>query len=211
MPRLRRTSATAAALAAVAFAATACGGARDITEDKLAVLQNEWWEWVMSSPVDRHPLTDTTGEFCAEAQPDDIWFLAGTFGDSAGTVTRTCEIPADLPVFLPAVSILSAGPGVFESSPGAPVQGCLEVKGQLSGTITLDGEPLVLEREDGSQINANGVMGNPLTHDLSGVTGAGCGLWARIEPLTEGSHTLEVRGEAPGFATAVDYVLTVTG
>lgn len=208
MPTNARKVLTTAALAVVLFAVAACGGARDIREDELAVLQNEWWDWVMSTPVDRHPVTDTTGQFCAEAQPDDIWFLAGTFGESADVVSRTCAIPAERPIFLPAVNILSAGV-VFPSGPGAPVQGCLDVKGQMSGTVTLDGEPLVLEREDGSQVNVKGVMGNPLTNDLSTISGAGCGLWARIEPLSPGAHTLSIRGEAPGFATAVDYSLTV--
>lgn len=200
------------AVTALALVTTACGGARDLSEENISVLQNEWWAWVMSSPVDRHPVTDTTGGFCAEAQPDDIWFLAGTFGDSAGVVARTCEIPGDRPVFLPAVNILSAGASVSGTGGGAPVQDCIAVQGQLSGVVTLDGEDVVLDRVDGAQINVgSGVMGNPLTNDLSGISGAGCGLWARIEPLPVGEHTLTIRGEAPGFTTAVDYTLTVTG
>ncbi|MEV0645161.1 hypothetical protein AB0I28_07845 [Phytomonospora sp. NPDC050363] len=209
MPLIRSLRA-AAAVAVVALVATACGGARDLSEEKPTALQNEWWSWVMSAPVHRHPVTDTTGEFCAEAQPDDLWFLAGTFGETGGTVTRTCQIPAGRPIVVPAVNILVPSGAVFEEGPVA-VLGCVEVQGQLSGSVALDGEELVLDQIDGAQINVgSGVMGNPLTRDLSGIDGAGCGLWARIEPLSPGEHTLAIRGEAPGFSTAVDYVLTVT-
>src|ERR1043165_903228 len=194
VPRLRRLFATAAALAGVAFSAAGCGGARDIASDKLPVLQNEWWDWVVASPVDRNPVTDTTGEFCGEAQPEDVWFLAGTFGEEAGPVDRECAMPAGLPVFVPAVNLL-AFPGVT----GEPESmACVEVMGQMSGVVTLDGADVVLEKVEGAQVTVKGVMGNPISHDLSMVTGAGCGLWARIQPLAAGLHNLTIRGEMPG-------------
>ncbi|GIG70816.1 signal protein [Phytomonospora endophytica] len=205
MPWVRRAI-TAAPLAAALLAATACGGARDIAADKLPVLQNEWWDWVVSSPVDRNPVTDTTGAFCGEGQPDDIWFLAGTFGDAAGPVDRACEMPAGVPILVPAVNLLA-----LPDLSGAPEsQACLEVMGQMSGVITLDGAEVLLEKVEGAQVTVKGVMGNPISHDLSMVSGAGCGLWARIAPLAPGAHTLTIRGEMPGANVDVDYALTVT-
>src|SRR5688572_18335543 len=50
----------------------------------------KWWQWVMSIPADRNPLTDTTGEFADESQSGPVWFAAGTFGNSA---ERSYTIP----------------------------------------------------------------------------------------------------------------------
>lgn len=193
---------------AVLAVSVACGGARGLSGEKLPVLQNEWWDWAVSSPVDRNPVTDTTGAHCAEAQPGDKWFLAATFGDMAGTIARSCAIPAGRPIFVPAVSVLAL-PAPTATAPVS--RECAAMEGQMSGTITLDGVEVVLEKVEAAQVTVVGVMGNPVSRDLSPISGAGCGLWARIEPLSAGTHTLLIRGDAPGFTAAVDYTLTVSG
>ena len=43
-------------------------------------LSARWWQWVSEIPGYENPLFDTTGEFAAVGQPDDVWFLAGTMG-----------------------------------------------------------------------------------------------------------------------------------
>jgi hypothetical protein len=48
-------------------------------------LAARWLQWVRSIKPNRSPVSDTTGLFAAEAQPQDVWFLAGTFG---GAVKR---------------------------------------------------------------------------------------------------------------------------
>src|SRR5262245_5305476 len=50
----------------------------------------EWWQWALGIPGAASPLTDTTGEHCAQRQVDKVWFLAGSF--SSEPVVRSCEI-----------------------------------------------------------------------------------------------------------------------
>jgi hypothetical protein len=53
---------------------------------------NKWFSWLMSMPMDKTAMKDSTGEFCAEKQNDkDVFFLAGaTPGDN---VVRHCKVP----------------------------------------------------------------------------------------------------------------------
>src|SRR4051812_12486516 len=57
-----------------------------------------WWQWVLSIPADRNPLTDETGEFAGEGQEGPVWFGAGTFGDS---VERSYSMPTGKALFIP--------------------------------------------------------------------------------------------------------------
>src|SRR5687768_8585750 len=49
----------------------------------------QWWQWILSYPVDENPGTDTTGEDCSKGDFGDTFFLAGTFG---GKAERECTI-----------------------------------------------------------------------------------------------------------------------
>src|SRR3954464_14268251 len=64
-----------------------------------------WWQWALSQPASTNPLTDTTGEFCAQAQRGRMWFLAGTTGGPA--VTRRCTVPAGKSLLFPIVNSFS--------------------------------------------------------------------------------------------------------
>lgn len=193
-----RDLARLAAVTVLLVLVSGCG--RDVSSERIEQLQNEWWDWAASSPVDRNPVLDTTGVLCGEKQPDDLWFLAGTFPErTSGPVSRRCTIPEGLPIVLPAVNVLADD-----------VYGCLDVKDQMSGVVTLDGADVPLERVDGAQVGVSGVMGNPVTPDLLVYTYTGCGLWARIAAPSPGPHTLTVTGSSPGFATDVTYALDVT-
>ncbi|MCX4536044.1 hypothetical protein OHA79_13165 [Streptomyces sp. NBC_00841] len=67
-----------------------------LSNEEGGALAGRWWKWALSAPDDRSPVKDTTGEHAAWNQPDDLWFLAGTYG---GRVVRRCAIPSDRPVF----------------------------------------------------------------------------------------------------------------
>jgi len=59
----------------------------------------QWQELVLGVPKAENPLTDTTGQYCAQRQADRVWFLAGTF--DTGTAVRACDIPARKALFFP--------------------------------------------------------------------------------------------------------------
>src|SRR5215510_7055933 len=70
----------------------------------------EWWQWALGIPADVNPLTDTTGEHCAQRQVDQVWFLAGSASlDPAvppPAVDRTCEIPKGKSLFFPLINTI---------------------------------------------------------------------------------------------------------
>src|SRR5215475_11131987 len=61
----------------------------------------EWWQWALGVPAAVNPLTDTTGEHCAQRQVDKVWFLAGSL---TGPVVRACEVPAGKSLFFPLIN-----------------------------------------------------------------------------------------------------------
>ncbi|KUM79804.1 hypothetical protein [Streptomyces curacoi] len=159
-----------------------------------ADLQSRWWTWAMSEPERTNPVADEDGSECARNQPQDVWFLAGTFGTR---VERTCGIPAGVPVAVPLVNLMSD-----------PAD-CADFMSTAKGSAVLDGEKVDSEIIRGEAISVQGVAGNPVTGTDERFAATGCGLWVQLPPLERGKHTLAIRGQAQDFSVAVDYSLTV--
>src|SRR5262245_18921629 len=49
-----------------------------------------WWQWLMSQPVDNHPGNDSPDFDVTDGQSGQVWFLTGPFG----TIERSISIPA---------------------------------------------------------------------------------------------------------------------
>jgi hypothetical protein len=137
---------------------------------------------------------DTTGEFCDRSQPEDVWFLAGTFD---GIVRRTCKLPAKRPVVFPLVNQVDS-----EAS-------CKEFMATANGKATLDGKPVTSERMEEEDVAVTGVAGNPLTNEEGTAAYYACGIWVRLQSLHPGRHKLTIRGSSDGFSIGVDYTLIV--
>lgn len=60
-----------------------------------------WWQWAYAQPGPTNPVTDLTGEHCAQGQSGSVWFLAGSFGVEA---TRNCTIPGSKALFFPVLN-----------------------------------------------------------------------------------------------------------
>ena len=60
----------------------------------------KFWQWLLSIPSDKNPVTDTTGELCGESQNSTlpVFFLAFSGGGSA---VRTCDVPAAKAILVP--------------------------------------------------------------------------------------------------------------
>ena len=50
----------------------------------------DWWTWALSQPVATNPVLDTTGEHCAVAQEDRVWFLPAHFPQIPSPATARC-------------------------------------------------------------------------------------------------------------------------
>jgi hypothetical protein len=67
----------------------------------------KWWQWALTQPSAVNPVTDTTGEHCAQGQSGSVWFLAGTFFDPAGpiaTIARDCTVPIGKALYFPVLN-----------------------------------------------------------------------------------------------------------
>lgn len=148
----------------------------------------------MSEPERTNPVADEDGSECARNQPQDRWFLAGTFGTQA---ERTCRIPGGVPVAFPLVNLM-----------GGPSD-CADFMSTAKGSAVLDGKKVDPETVRGATISVQGVADNPVTGTDERSTATGCGLWVQLPPLEPGKHTLTIRGQAQDFAVGVDYSLTV--
>ncbi|MDX3224875.1 hypothetical protein PV419_03895 [Streptomyces sp. ME19-01-6] len=139
-------------------------------------------------------MADEDGRSCRRNQPDDVWFLAGTFG---GQVERSCTVPSGRPVAFPLVNLVG-GAG-----------DCADFMETATGTASLDGRDLRPDRYRGTTITVTAAPRNPVTEASGRFTGTGCGLWVQLPPLKAGEHTLKIRGRSGEFTVGVDYALTV--
>ncbi|MFF2008676.1 hypothetical protein ACFVWY_06315 [Streptomyces sp. NPDC058195] len=145
-------------------------------------LAGRWWQWALSAPDDRSPVKDETGEHAAWNQPDDLWFLAGTYG---GRVVRRCAIPSDRPVFFPVLNMQH--PRSYSRVPlSMPV---------VEAAASLNSVPLPLHE-----------FTAPFRTGL--VQRYAWGVWGGFAPLTPGEYVLEIRARAAnGFWVDTTYHL----
>lgn len=184
-----------------------------------------WWQWALSIPASSNPLTDTTGEFSAVGQSGPVWFLAGTFGNSA---ERTVTIPAGKGVFLPVHNwIFGAIAGDCDpSNPGVPcdvptLQAAAAAATESAQTLDvfIDGQavPNVRTYRASSPggfnvtLPADAVLGLP-----TGTFGphVADGYWLMLAPLEPGAHTILVHVINPAFGldfTIVDHINVQAG
>jgi hypothetical protein len=160
-------------------------------------LAARWVQWAASSPIARNPISDKTGKWAAANQPDDVWFLAGTFG---GPAERQCAVPAGRPLFLPAFNMWEWPSRTPTAVPSA------------YGNLTVDGVPTELDVIGTPEpFQVKGALLNPVTRMPRGINVTVWGIWRRLDPLAPGEHVVEFDGgDGYGFTVGpVIYRLTV--
>ena len=161
-------------------------------------LAARWVRWAASSSRLSNPISDTSGKHAAVHQPDDVWFLAGTFG---GTAHRRCAVPSGVPIFFPVINMWewpATGPASQLSHPVA--------------ALVVDGVPAELvEINTPVPFEVAGAAGNPITRSRKPIPTAVWGLWRKLEALPEGSHTIRFEGgDGHRFKVAVAYEILVS-
>jgi hypothetical protein len=160
-------------------------------------LAARWVQWVAAAGALKNPLEDDTGEHAAHNQPDDVWFLAGSYGKA---VTRQCLVPPGRELFLPVFNMWQAA----SEGPPPVVEGAF-------GSLVVDGVPVEPEAV------ATPIPFTVAGARLNGVTGRKrpvaltvWGLWKLLAPLSPGEHELRaVGGDGHGFTVDVTYRLRV--
>jgi hypothetical protein len=191
--------------------------------DDLGALGASWVQWALEHPVTDHPVLDLTGADCAEAQPGDVFFLAGTLGDEAAS--RTCTASNGGPFLLPVYNI-------WYDNCGTPPEYVVS-DDYLQSTVTtlvdeFDHATLVIDGETVADTAAfftpyrTGVTSfswvNPPTdglYDSWGYPFVGTcdpsytdGIYVLID-FAPGEHTISLVAGTADFEVVVDYALTV--
>ena len=166
-----------------------------------------WWQWALSIPADRNPLTDTTGEFAGESQHGPVWFVAGTFGNSA---ERSFTVPAGKAIFMPVFNWIF-GSGVFDCDPTVPGVTCDVPTLQATAAVNTEAAEVLEVSIDGVPLqNVRGYRARSpgpfsITYPENSVVGVPAGnyspqvadgYWLLLEPLAKGTHEIHIRAGA---------------
>jgi hypothetical protein len=186
----------------------------------------EWWQWALGVPAAVNPVTDTTGEHCAQRQVDKVWFLAGSF--SADPVVRACTVPAGKSLFFPLIN--NAYFAFLNDQPDTRTEEFVRSQGSCTLpaniSVWIDGfkipRPTVFfTGPSGSQspiFNVQLPPGNVLGADETSVPelvlspSAEQGYYLFVLPLSPGTHTIRwiASGCTEGNSQDITYNLTIS-
>jgi hypothetical protein len=187
----------------------------------------EWWQWALGIPAAVNPLTDTTGEHCAQRQVDEVWFLAGSL--SSAPIVRVCEVPAGKSLFFPLINTFY---GAFlTDQPDQRTEKFVHAAGSCTEpaeiSVEIDGFKVrkptrFFTGASGSQSPIFNVQMPPsnllgvdetATPELVLSPSAEQGYYLFVRPLPPGAHAIRwiASGCSPGLSEDVTYHLTVIG
>jgi hypothetical protein len=161
----------------------------------------KWFKWAYEQSPANSPVQDTTGAQCANRQSGQVWFLAGTFG--AGTVVRSCTIPAGRMLFFPVGNGFCAGDGFDFAGERACATAFANQLSHLR--VEIDGLPVkaldaplsgnyyrALSPPWDLVLGAENIFGAPAgTYS----PGAGDGVYLMLTPLSPGQHTIHIHAD----------------
>ena len=186
-----------------------------------------WWQWALGIPAAVNPLTDTSGEHCAQRQVDDVWFLAGSV--SAIPVVRACQIPVGKSLFFPLINTFW---GAFlNDPPETRTEAYIRAAGSCSEpteiSAWMDGHKVHKptgyftgpSRSESPFYNVQLPPANlwgldeTAAHELALSPSAEQGYYLFVRPLSRGFHTIRwvASGCMPEFAQDVTYHVTIFG
>jgi len=160
-----------------------------------------WWKWALSTPGPINPVLDERGIYSKINQPlQDVWFLAGKFGDEKKIYPqRQVTIPKTKSILFP---ILNCEANSLEYPN-------LKSSDDLIKHVLHDVDTVVKKQcyVDGKQINPVRVRSDPPVFPLTihedngvGVKGGGYtytasdGYWVFLKPLPLGIHIIDFEG-----------------
>jgi hypothetical protein len=167
-----------------------------------------WWQWAASFDNAGSPVSDRTGARCGAGQQEEVWFLAGTYGNQR--ILRACSVPAGKYLFFPLINYVAA------PEPGTALS-CSAVMDDVRDTV--DGVTDLVLRIDGKaqeglqahRIASQGCfdLGARRAQPGRKVPSAGDGYYVMLAPLPAGTHKLEFGGRLQDMTQAITYTLQV--
>jgi hypothetical protein len=179
----------------------------------------KFWQWLLSIPADRSPVTDQTGERCGEEQGNlPIFFLAFSFGGGA-QVQRRCAIPSGKAVLIPA-NVVEVSLAEFPGARSDDDLHHLAEEDESSNNIqfhflSVDGkdfQDLEKYRVHSRAFDVN-FPDNPIFGQKPGKSRAvSDGYWVILEPLRPGEHHIhfKTRLTKPNHSDDVKYTINVS-
>jgi hypothetical protein len=179
----------------------------------------EWWKWSLSIPYTNNPVRDESGEFCAEGQSGNVWFLAGTWG---GNITRNCTIPTGKALFFPIINYeCSQIEGNGNNEQELRYNTTPTINNVTFKEVIIDGKNL--KDLDKYRVTSglfvfwlppDNVLGIETGPDGNSSISVSDGYWVMLTPLSAGKHTIHIHGELKvsdefTFKTQVTYNLNV--
>lgn len=187
-------TATESSPAPQAAPATNAAGKVDVSS---AAFQSKWWNWA-TQPEEVNPVTDSTGEHCAEGQGGGVWLVAGSFG---GAVERQCTMPTGVPIAGPVVNLAAADAG-----------DCADFLETAEGTVSVGSGPQVVPEVvhvEPVRFEFTAQRGNPSGYRAGRQESYGCGIWFSVGPLPAGQQQIVIKGSSGNFSVQATYNLTV--
>jgi hypothetical protein len=161
-------------------------------------LANQWWQWAMASPRESSPVSDRTGDRCADGQTGDIWFLAGGYGSSK--ITRKCKVPAGRTLFFPLINMVywptREGTTSFTCS-RAKALAALNNDTAIDLFAEVDGRPVAALKEYRvTSEQCFDVLARAAASEMKykAYPSATDGYWLKLKPLPPGRHSLKFGG-----------------
>ena len=166
----------------------------------------QWWQWIMSFPVDENPGTDTTGEDCSKGDFGDTFFLAGIFG---GKAERECRITEGQDILIPIVNTICAT--ISGETVESLLAQCAEITEQTRNLKLIIDRNQVRNLEDNrvtveslftvSDLPENNLFGLSAGSSVDAVAD---GYWVLLEGLSAGEHDITIFGIQHGQLSSGD-------
>jgi hypothetical protein len=175
-------------------------GDREIFEKPITDWTAEWWQYILSIPVNPNPLLDSTGTNCALVQHGPVWFLAGVTSQSASDhAVRNCSIPEGKVLFFPILNLVDFNVSNQRAKElRAEIAGCMDAATNLS--LELDGRDIPIRGRSRVKSSAFAVVVPENGFFTPGIYSPAVddGYYVMLKPLAVGAHTLRFTGSTPG-------------
>jgi hypothetical protein len=174
----------------------------------------DWWQWALPQPAGTNPLTDPTGDQCANEQTGKVWFLAGT--TLGGSVTRSCTVPTGKALLFPVLNTFNCvdpgGVDPGEEALRAAVRPLQTDAQDLIATVDGAAVPNVSDYFEESVIFSVTLPEDNIFGAPPGEYGpcVDAGFYVVVPPLPPGEHTIHFAGAVDDvFSLDVTYNITV--
>jgi hypothetical protein len=186
-------------------------GAYTLDSKPYGISYEDWtikfWQWLISIPADRSPVTDQTGERCGEEQGNlPVFFLSFSF---SGGAQRTCTIPTEKAILIP-VNVVEVSSAEFPSAQNDEDLHRLAEEDESSNPFLF----LSVDRKEFQDLEKYRVHSrafdvnfpdNPIFGQQSGKSRAvSDGYWVIHKPLPPGKHDIHFKARLtnPNASTA---------